>query len=93
MLVQRFHESVTMFGFLTRCNGFGVSQDDLRCPMSTATKSKSYSRRKAGVLLLVGVLAGVTIGGGVGVLAASSTKSVTVCANKKNKCVALCQEW
>ena len=47
------------------------------------SKSKSYSRRSAGVLLLVGVLAGVTVGGGVGVIAASSTKSVTVCANKK----------
>jgi hypothetical protein len=35
------------------------------------------------LLLLVGVLAGVTVGGGVGVIAASSTKSVTVCANKK----------
>jgi hypothetical protein len=35
------------------------------------------------VLLLVGVLAGVTIGGGVGVIAASTTKIVTVCANKK----------
>jgi hypothetical protein len=34
-------------------------------------------------LLLVGVLAGVTIGGGVGVIAASSTKSVTVCADTK----------
>jgi hypothetical protein len=34
-------------------------------------------------VLLVGVLAGVTVGGGVGVIAASSTKSVTVCANKK----------
>jgi hypothetical protein len=47
------------------------------------SKSKSYSRRSAGVLLLVGVLAGVTVGGGVGVIAASSSKSVTVCANKK----------
>ena len=47
------------------------------------SKSKSYSRRSAGVLLLVGVLAGVTVSGGVGVIAASSTKSVTVCANKK----------
>ena len=47
------------------------------------SKSKSYSRRSAGVLLLVGVLAGVTVGGGVGVIAASSTKSVTVCADKK----------
>jgi hypothetical protein len=35
------------------------------------------------VFLLVGVLAGVTVGGGVGVIAASSTKTVTVCANKK----------
>ena len=35
------------------------------------------------MLLLVGVLAGVTVGGGVGVIAASSTKTVTVCANKK----------
>jgi hypothetical protein len=51
--------------------------------MSTATKSKSYSRRTAGVLLLVGVLAGVTVGGGVGVIAASSTKTVTVCVNRK----------
>jgi hypothetical protein len=34
-------------------------------------------------LLLVGVLAGVTVGGGVGVIAVSSTKTVTVCANKK----------
>jgi hypothetical protein len=47
--------------------------------------SRSYSRKSAGVLLLVGVLAGVTVGGGVGVIAASSTKSVTVCANKKTK--------
>ena len=46
----------------------------------------SYSRRSAGVLLLVGVLAGVTVGGGVGVIAATSTKSVTVCANKKQAC-------
>ena len=49
-----------------------------------ATKQfRSYSRRSAGILLLIGVLAGVTVGGGVGVIAASSTKSVTVCANKK----------
>ena len=61
--------------------------------MNLFSQSRSYSRRSAGVLLLVGVLAGVTVGGGVGVIAASSTKSVTVCANKKNKRVALCQEW
>ena len=49
-----------------------------------ATKQfRSYSRRSALVLLLVGALAGVTVGGGVGVIAASTTKSVTVCANKK----------
>jgi len=34
-------------------------------------------------MLVVGVLAGLTVGGGVGVFAASSTKTVTVCANKK----------
>jgi hypothetical protein len=43
----------------------------------------SKSRRSAGVGLLVGVLAGVTVGGGVvGVFAASSTETVTVCAKK-----------
>ena len=46
-------------------------------------KSKSSTRRSTGVVLLVGVLAGVTVGGGVGVFAASSAKTVTVCANKK----------
>jgi hypothetical protein len=51
--------------------------------MVLLSNSRSYSRRSAGVLLLVGVLAGVTVGGGVGVIAASSTKTVTVCANKK----------
>jgi hypothetical protein len=35
-------------------------------------------------VLLVGVLAGVTVGGGVGVFAASSTKTVTVCVDKKD---------
>ena len=34
-------------------------------------------------MLVGGVLAGLTVGGGVGVIAASSTKTVTVCANKK----------
>ena len=33
-------------------------------------------------MLVVGVLAGLTVGGGVGVIAASSTRTVTVCANK-----------
>ena len=51
--------------------------------MTTHPQSRSYSRRSAGLLLLVGVLAGVTVGGGVGVFAASSTKTVTVCANRK----------
>ena len=46
-------------------------------------RSGPFSRRSAGALLLVGVLAGVTIGGGIGVIAVSSTKTVTVCANKK----------
>jgi hypothetical protein len=35
------------------------------------------------VFLLIGVLVGATVVGGVGVIAASTTKSVTVCANKK----------
>ena len=51
--------------------------------MATHSKSRSYSRKSAWAFVLVGVLAGVTVGGGVGVIAASSTKSVTVCANKK----------
>jgi hypothetical protein len=42
----------------------------------------SSSFKSKGVLLLVGVLAGVTVGSGVGVIAATSTKSVTVCMNK-----------
>ena len=51
--------------------------------MTTNSQPRFYSRRSAGILILVGVLAGVTVGGGVGVIAASSTKTVTVCANKK----------
>lgn len=51
--------------------------------MSRNFAPRSFSRKSAGVLLLVGILAGVTVGGGVGVIAASSTKTVTVCANKK----------
>jgi hypothetical protein len=35
-------------------------------------------------VLLVGVLSGITVGGGVGVFAASSTKTVTVCVDKKD---------
>ena len=38
--------------------------------MTTHPQSRSYSRRSAGILLLVGVLAGVTVGGGVDVFAA-----------------------
>ena len=49
--------------------------------MSLLPKSRSYSRRSVGVMLVVGVLAGLTVGGGVGVIAAS-TKTVTVCANR-----------
>ena len=51
--------------------------------MNVTFKSVFGSRRSGGVLLLVGVLAGVTVGGGVGVFAASSKKTVTVCADKK----------
>ena len=53
--------------------------------MATNSKSMSFSRRSAGALLLVGVLAGVTVGGGVGVIAASTSKSVTVCVDKIDK--------
>ena len=53
--------------------------------MAISSKSKSFSRRSAGALLLVGVLAGVTVGGGVGVIAASTSKSVTVCVDKKDQ--------
>ena len=53
--------------------------------MATNSKSISFSRRSAGALLLVGVLAGVTVGGGVGVIAASTSKSVTVCVDKIDK--------
>jgi len=51
--------------------------------MIALAKFRSYSRRPGWSLLVVGVLAGVTVGGGVGVFAAASTKSVTVCADKK----------
>jgi hypothetical protein len=51
--------------------------------MNFAHKKSRTSRRSAGVMLLVGALAGVTVGGGVGVIAATSTKTVTMCANKK----------
>ncbi len=51
--------------------------------MSRLPKSRSYSRRSVGVMLVVGVLAGLTVGGGVGVIAAESTKTVTVCASNK----------
>jgi hypothetical protein len=47
--------------------------------------SSNIRPRTAGALLLVGVLAGVTVGGGVGVFAASSKKSVTVCVDKVDK--------
>ena len=50
--------------------------------MSSILKTKASSRRSAGLLVLVGVFAGVVVGGGVGVIAASSPGSVTLCANK-----------
>ena len=40
--------------------------------------------RPAGTMLLVGVFAGITIGGSVGVVASSSSKPVTVCVDKAN---------
>jgi hypothetical protein len=47
--------------------------------------ARPYSRRLTGILVLVGVLVGVTVGGGVGVIAASTSKSVTVCVDKNDQ--------
>ena len=55
--------------------------------MNPFRRTKATSRRSAGLLLLVGALAGVAIGGGVGVIAAGSDKTVTLCANKKTNVV------
>lgn len=51
--------------------------------MKLSLLADAFRIRKSGVFLLVGVIAGVTVGGGVGVIASTSTKTVTVCANKK----------
>lgn len=51
--------------------------------MKFSLLADAFRIRKSGVFLLVGVLVGVTVGGGVGVIAATSTKTVTLCANKK----------
>ncbi len=40
--------------------------------------------RPAGTMLLIGVFAGITIGGSAGVIASPSSKPVTVCVNKAN---------
>lgn len=56
---------------------------DISCDMKFFSSSDVRWHRKSGVLVLVGVLAGVTVGGGVGVIAATSNKTVTLCANKK----------
>ena len=50
--------------------------------MKLFSKTASFSLRPAGAFLLVGALAGTAFGG-VGVFAASPSKTVTVCANKK----------
>ena len=42
------------------------------------------ARRPAGMMLVVGALIGITIGGGIGVVASPSSKPVTVCVNKAN---------
>ena len=47
--------------------------------------ARPYSHRSTGILVLVGVLAGVAVGGGVGVIAASTSKSVTVCVDKNDQ--------
>jgi hypothetical protein len=53
--------------------------------MRILTKSNPLVRRSTGAVLLVGVLAGITVGSSVGVIAASSTNSVTVCVKKKSR--------
>jgi hypothetical protein len=55
--------------------------------MSMKLKPKSYARRSVTLILLVGVLGGVVVGGGVTVIAASNTETVTMCANKKTNVV------
>lgn len=40
--------------------------------------------RPAGAMLVIGIFAGITIGGGVGVVASPSSKPVTVCVNQAN---------
>jgi hypothetical protein len=40
--------------------------------------------RPAGTMFVIGVFAGITIGGGVGVVASPTSKPVTVCVNKAN---------
>ncbi len=39
--------------------------------------------QRTGVVLLIGIIAGLTVGGGAGVIASSTNKSITVCANNK----------
>ena len=51
----------------------------------TGIIARPSSRRSAGILVLVGVLVGVTVGGGVGVIATSTSKSVTVCVDKNDQ--------
>lgn len=49
------------------------------------------SRRSAGLLVAVGVLTGIVIGSGAGVVAAPSTNTVTVCANKRTNVLRFAQ--
>lgn len=51
--------------------------------MKSKIGSAVTSRRSGGILLLVGVLAGVAVGGGVGAIATSSATTVMVCADDK----------
>jgi hypothetical protein len=45
------------------------------------------SKGRTFLVLVVGVLSGVTVAGGTGVVASSASKSITVCANKKTNVV------
>ena len=43
-----------------------------------------YSQRRVAATLLIGVFAGITIGGGVGVIASQPSEPITICVNKTN---------
>jgi len=51
--------------------------------MRFPTRQQSTERRRRAGLLVIGALAGVVLGGGLGVFADTNPSAITVCANKK----------